>query len=93
MTRPPLFFEFPGGGSFGKIQAGMLHVLNMMIVHQLGHGPERLMDHFKMLTVPPLCPLGASRWNFSQAAWLISGRRKNLVLDSGGLRVEPARRF
>ena len=65
LTRPPLSFEFGGRGSFGEIQAGMLQVLNMMTVHQLGHGPERLMDHFKMLTVLPLCPLGASRWNFS----------------------------
>lgn len=64
-----------------------LHALNMLIAHQLVQDLELLADKVTILTVPPLCPLAVSPYDFSQAGDLIeraagSTRR---WLDNGGL--------
>lgn len=48
-----------------------LHALNMLIAHQLVQDLELLADKVTVLTVPPLCPLAISPYDFSQAGELI----------------------
>ena len=64
-----------------------LHALNMLIAHQLVQDLELLDDRFEVLTVPPLCPLSASAYDFSRAAELIDRAEKNTRqwLEGGGL--------
>jgi len=64
-----------------------LHALNMLIAHQLVQDLELLADRFEVLTVPPLCPLAASAYDFSRARELIERAEENTRhwLESGGL--------
>ncbi|MEO7399784.1 MAG: patatin-like phospholipase family protein [Polaromonas sp.] len=64
-----------------------LHALNMLIAHQLVQDLELLADRYEVLTVPPLCPLEASAYDFSRAAELIDRAEKNTRrwLAGGGL--------
>ena len=68
--------------------ASALHALNMVIAHQLVQDLELVADRVDVLTVPPLCPLEASAYDFSRAAELIERARQNtrLWLEQGGLR-------
>jgi NTE family protein len=68
--------------------ASALHALNMLIAHQLVQDLELLADRFEVLTVPPLCPLAASAYDFSRARELIDRAEQNTRrwLESGGLR-------
>ncbi|MEO8407419.1 MAG: patatin-like phospholipase family protein, partial [Oxalobacteraceae bacterium] len=64
-----------------------LHALNMLIAHQLVQDLELLADKASIVTVPPLCPLAVSPYDFSQAGDLIE-RAANSTrhwLDKGGL--------
>ncbi|ABE46462.1 patatin-like phospholipase family protein [Polaromonas sp. JS666] len=67
--------------------ASALHALNMLIAHQLVRDLELLADRFEVLTVPPLCPLSASAYDFSRARELIERAEHNTRrwLESGGL--------
>ncbi|NMM76704.1 alpha/beta hydrolase [Acidovorax sp. SRB_14] len=67
--------------------ASALHALNMLIAHQLVQDLELLADRFEVLTVPPLCPLAASAYDFSRAHELIERAKKNTRrwLEGGGL--------
>ncbi|MGH8034165.1 MAG: patatin-like phospholipase family protein, partial [Lysobacterales bacterium] len=56
--------------------ASALHALNMLIAHQLVQDLELLADRFDVLTVPPLCPLAASAYDFSRARELIERAKK-----------------
>lgn len=68
--------------------ASALHALNMLIAHQLVQDLELLADRFEVLTVPPLCPLAVSAYDFSRARELIDRAEQNTRrwLESGGLR-------
>ena len=57
--------------------ASALHALNMVIAHQLVQDLELVADRVQVLTVPPLCPLTASAYDFSRAHELIERARKN----------------
>ncbi len=57
--------------------ASALHALNMVIAHQLVQDLELVADRVEVLTVPPLCPLMASAYDFSRAAELIERARQN----------------
>ncbi|MGH8848492.1 MAG: patatin-like phospholipase family protein, partial [Polaromonas sp.] len=67
--------------------ASALHALNMLIAHQLVQDLELLADRFDVLTVPPLCPLAASAYDFSRARELIERAEKSTRhwLEGGGL--------
>ncbi len=67
--------------------ASALHALNMLIAHQLVQDLELLADRFEVLTVPPLCPLAASAYDFSRAPELIERAEKTTRhwLEGGGL--------
>ncbi|SFC81028.1 NTE family protein [Polaromonas sp. OV174] len=56
--------------------ASALHALNMLIAHQLVQDLELLADRFEVLTVPPLCPLAASAYDFSRASELMERAEK-----------------
>jgi NTE family protein len=64
-----------------------LHALNMLIAHQLVQDLELLADKVSVVTVPPLCPLAVSPYDFSQARNLIESAARNTRrwLDNGGL--------
>ncbi len=70
--------------------ASALHALNMLIAHQLVQDLELLADRFDVLTVPPLCPLAASAYDFSRARELIERAEKNTRhwLEHGGLQQQ-----
>lgn len=67
--------------------ASALHALNMVIAHQLVQDLELMADRAEVLTVPPLCPLTASAYDFSRAHELIERARQNTRhwLEEGGL--------
>ena len=67
--------------------ASALHALNMVIAHQLVQDLELMADRAEVLTVPPLCPLTASAYDFSRAHELIERARQNTRrwLDDDGL--------
>ncbi|NMM09650.1 MAG: patatin-like phospholipase family protein [Polaromonas sp.] len=67
--------------------ASALHALNMLIAHQLVQDLELLADRFEIVTVPPLCPLSASAYDFSRAPELIERARESTRhwLEGGGL--------
>lgn len=64
-----------------------LHALNMLIAHQLVQDLELLADRYEVLTVPPLCPLSASAYDFSRAPELIDRAKHSTRhwLENGGL--------
>lgn len=67
-----------------------LHALNMLIAHQLVQDLELLADRpdtLEVLTVPPLCPLSTSAYDFSRAPELIERARQSTRrwLEQGGL--------
>ena len=57
--------------------ASALHALNMVIAHQLVQDLELVADQVQVLTVPPLCPLTTSAYDFSRAHELIERARQN----------------
>ena len=67
--------------------ASALHALNMLIAHQLVQDLELLADRFEVLTVPPLCPLAVSAYDFSCADALMAraGHATRQWLAAGGL--------
>jgi NTE family protein len=67
--------------------ANALHVMNLVIAHQLVSDLEQLGDLVEVATVPPLCPLAASPYDFSRARELIerAARATRQWLQSGGL--------
>ena len=76
LTEPPL-----------TAIASALHALNMVIAHQLVQDLELMADRAEVVTVPPLCPLTASAYDFSRAHELIERARQHTRhwLEEGGL--------
>ena len=48
-----------------------LHALNLLIMRQLANDIERFASVADVITVPPLCPLSTTSYDFSQSAELI----------------------
>jgi len=67
--------------------ANALHALNLLIAHQLVRDLEQLGGQVEVITVPPLCPLSVSPYDFSRAHELIERAAQNTRrwLDSGGM--------
>lgn len=51
--------------------ANALHGITLMVAHQLVRELERYRDQAEIITVPPLCPLAVSPYDFSHAGELI----------------------
>ena len=67
--------------------ATALHALNLLIAHQLVRDLAQLAGKVDVATVPPLCPLAVSPYDFSRASELIErgARTTRQWLDGGGL--------
>jgi NTE family protein len=77
--------------------ASALHAITLLISHQLVAELERCRDQAEIITVPPLCPLAVSPYDFSRAGDLIdrAAAQTDRWLDRGGFtreRVPPALR-
>ncbi|WHZ12303.1 MAG: Patatin [Burkholderiaceae bacterium] len=75
--------------------ASALHAITLLIARQLAAEFERHHGHASIVMVPPLCPLAASPYDFSQAGALIAraADQTRRWLARGGLareRVAPA---
>ncbi len=70
--------------------ASALHALTLLIARQLVMELERYRDQAEIVTVPPLCPLSVSPYDFSQAGELIerAAAQTQRWLDRGGLTRE-----
>jgi NTE family protein len=64
-----------------------LHAMNLLIAHQLVSELERFREQAEIITVPPLCPLALSPYDFSHAGELIdrAAAQTRRWLDEGGL--------
>ena len=67
--------------------ASVFHALNLMVARQLVRDLEQLSGQVEVATVPPLCPLAVSPYDFSRAHELIerAALSTRQWLDSGGL--------
>jgi NTE family protein len=67
--------------------ATMLHAITLLIAHQLVADLERCAEQAEIVTVPPLCPLAVSPYDFSRAAELIdkATAQTRRWLDQGGM--------
>jgi NTE family protein len=71
-----------------SVIANALHALNMLIAHQLVRDLEKLDGQISVMTVPPLCPLSVSPYDFSRARELIERAAESTRqwLEGGGMR-------
>jgi NTE family protein len=67
--------------------ARALHAITLLIAHQMVHDLKELAGVVEVFTVPSLCPLDVSPYDFSRADQLIeqSARRTREWIESGGL--------
>ena len=67
--------------------ANALHSLNLLIAHQLVRDLEQLAGQVDVTTLPPLCPLAVSPYDFSRAHELIERAAESTRqwLEKGGL--------
>ena len=67
--------------------ANGLHAITLLIAHQLVMELERYRDLAEIVTVPPLCPVTVSPYDFSHAGELIerAAEQTQKWLDHGGL--------
>lgn len=67
--------------------ASAFHALNLLVARQLVRDLEHLAGRVEVATVPPLCPLAVSAYDFSRARELIERAAQATAswLDGGGL--------
>jgi NTE family protein len=67
--------------------ARALHAITLLIAHQMLHDLKELAGAVEVFTVPSLCPLDASPYDFSRAAELIeqSALKTREWIEGGGL--------
>ncbi len=67
--------------------ATALHAITLLIAHQLVRDLEECAGKVELVTVPPLCPLAVSPYDFSRAGELIerAAEQTRLWLERGGL--------
>ena len=70
--------------------ASALHALTLLIAHQLVADIEHYREQVEIITVPPLCPLAVSPYDFSHAGDLIerAAEQTRQWLDKDGLAKE-----
>jgi NTE family protein len=68
--------------------ARALHAVTLLIAHQMVHDLKELAGAVEVLTVPSLCPLDISPYDFSRAGELIerSAERTRQWIEEGGLK-------
>lgn len=67
--------------------ANALHGITLMVAHQLVRELERYRGEAEIITVPPLCPLAVSPYDFTHAGELIerAAEQTHRWLEKGGL--------
>lgn len=67
-----------------------LHAITLLTAHQLVTEIGKYREHVEIVTVPPLCPLAVSPYDFSRAGSLIerAAQQTRRWLDGGGLSRE-----
>ena len=67
--------------------ASALHAINLVVARQLVMDVEHYRSHAEIITVPPLCPLSSSPYDFSRAGDLIeqTAAQTRRWLDGSGL--------
>ena len=67
-----------------------LHAITLLIARQLVTEIERCRDHAEVITVPPLCPLNVSPYDFSHGGELIerAAKQTSTWLAKGGMARE-----
>lgn len=70
--------------------ASAFHALNLLVARQLVRDLEQLADRVEVATVPPLCPLAVSAYDFTRAPELIERAAQSTRhwLENGGLRQQ-----
>ncbi|HEX4943623.1 MAG TPA: patatin-like phospholipase family protein [Usitatibacteraceae bacterium] len=70
--------------------ASALHAITLLVAHQLVADIELYRERAEIITVPPLCPLSVSPYDFSQAGDMIerASEQTGRWLDKGGLSRE-----
>lgn len=70
--------------------ATALHAITLLIAHQLVGDLERCAGKVELVTVPPLCPLAVSPYDFSRAGELIerAAAQTRRWLQQGGLETQ-----
>jgi NTE family protein len=88
----PTSFACPHGVSPRGVIGAAFHALNLIVMRQLADDTERYARHVEIVTVPPICPLSVSAYDFAHAGQLIdvAARSTRAWIDRGGLtRSEP----
>lgn len=85
--------ERPPRSAIGTV----LHAVTLLVAHQLVYDLERYGAQAEIVTVPPLCPLSVSPYDFSRASELIerAAAQTRRWLEQGGMeksRIPPALR-
>jgi patatin-like phospholipase len=86
-VAPDLVVGSSAGAINGAYLAGAPHSITLLIAHQLVADLERSSAQAEIVTVPPLCPLAVSPYDFSRAGELIerAAEQTRRWLQRGGL--------
>jgi len=83
----PTAFACPHAAPPRGVFASAFHAMDLFVMQQLVQDTELHARHAQILTVPPICPLAASPYDFSHAGELIeiAARSTERWLERGGL--------
>jgi hypothetical protein len=83
----PTAFACPHATPPRGVFASAFHAMSLLVTQQLAQDTERYAEHAQIITVPPICPLAASPYDFSHAGELIdlAARSTERWLERGGL--------
>ena len=88
----PTSFACPHAASPRGIFGSAFHALNLIVMQQLVQDTELYANRVDIVTVPPLCPLNVSAYDFAHAGQLIDAAARSTTawIERGGLtRSEP----
>jgi NTE family protein len=88
----PTSFACPHGVPPRGVIGSAFHALNLIVMRQLAEDTERYARRAEIVTVPPICPLSVSAYDFAHAGQLIdvAARSTRAWIERGGLtRSEP----
>ena len=83
----PTAFACPHAAPPRGIFASAFHAMDLFVMQQLAQDTELYSGRAQMITVPPICPLAASPYDFSHAGEMIdmAARSTERWLEQGGL--------
>lgn len=83
----PTAFACPHAAPPRGIFASAFHAMDLFVMQQLTQDTERYAKDVQIITIPPICPLAASPYDFSHASALMdmAARSTECWLERGGL--------